>query len=67
MHKIPPPLVGGFLDEAADALRDEGWAVYRQSDIDTYSRYRAEITEQAAHSVTPTTNVKTKVNARTEF
>ncbi|MBQ2845314.1 MAG: hypothetical protein IJE79_04830 [Alphaproteobacteria bacterium] len=55
------------MDEAADALRDEGWAVYRQSDIDTYSRYRAEITEQAAHSVTPTTNVKTKVNARTEF
>lgn len=59
--------VGDISDEAADALRDEGWAVYRQSDNDTYSRYRAEITEQAAHSVTPTTNVKSKVNARTEF
>lgn len=50
-------------DATQEALRNEGWKVYDVWDADTYSNYRAEVTERAAHSVTPTSDVKRKVNA----
>ena len=55
--------VNDASDAAIEALQNEGWKVYDVWDADTYSNYRAEMTERTAHSVTPTSDVKGKVNA----
>ncbi len=55
--------VADASDATKEALRNDGWKVFETPDVDSYNKYRAEITEQAAWSITPTSNIKQKVNS----
>ena len=58
--------VGGITPEQTKLLETEGWKIIETSDIDTYTKYRAKPTEKSSWSITPTSNIKQKVNSYRE-
>ncbi len=58
--------VGGITPEQTKLLETEGWKIMETTDIDTYTKYRAKPTEKSSWSITPTSNIKQKVNSYRE-